>query len=266
MPKRAPHKLPFIILAFLVITTLTILFSSLKVFLSQTNDVYVKINISQGLWWSTTTKPSHWFTQAFKIGDQALNLLGQPIAEITDFVYYPEDNKHYNITVTVKLSTKYSPKNKTYQFDRSQLAVGSPINIDFPTSQLTGTIIDFSPNPITNPLVEKTVVLEKRGFNWELNAIPLGDKYFNGNQNVFEIIDKQAINTLLQTYDSQNNPLYYQTNTISVKNITITAKIMFKENGGRLFFGENQLATPGGQLAIITPNFDYSYFVITKIY
>lgn len=271
MLKQPKLTVPFIILTFLGITTLTLIFSTFKLFTSQSTDLYVKIKMSQGLWWSSTTKPSYWYTQAFKVGDQALDLLGKPIATIENLTYYSAGKElnpdQYNIYFDIKLSTKFSRKNNSYQYDRGQLAIGVPISIDFPQAQLTGTVIEITQNPLSTDLVEKNVILFKiKSSPWEFDSLIIGDKYFNGNENVFELTDKSLGNNYYYYLDPLDKLLYYELPSPNIVNLTITAKIKFKELNGQYFFGEDQLAAPGNSLSIITPNFDYSNFTITKIY
>jgi hypothetical protein len=202
--------------------------------------LFVKVKIGEGLLWrqSNQVGPNKWFIASLKTGEKQYDFMGKPMAEIVSVTYYPifqtllntEFNDQYNTYLTVKLAVT---KNHAggYNFDRDVLSVASPIALDFPSSQISGTIIEISKNNIKDKLLEKMVVLTKKVSDpIEYNSIAIGESYFDGKTNVFNIVDK-----------SLNN-----------NNINVTAKIKFKQKNDNLIFGEEENFLVNKSFRIIT--------------
>lgn len=229
-------------------------------------NLYVKIKLNQGLWWVTNAKPGIWFLDSLKKGEKEFNFLKEPIAEIIDVRYYHQINydlNQFDIYILVKLSV--DKINDRYIFKRGKIAVGAPIDLDFPSSQVTGTIISISTKKPENELTEKIITLTKKyAFPWEYEAINIGDKYFDGEENILEIIDKEAIDTFLLTTD------YFGNSTPEVqerrKYIIVKAKIKLKKNlKNQLIFGEEQVVKKNSFANLTTDNYVLMDFVVSNI-
>lgn len=220
------------------------LISLIKLPFNKTTDLYVTVKLSQGFWWANTPKPGIWFLQAFKKGEKEYNLLGKPIAEIMSVRYYQQvdsERNQFDMYLLVKLSVE-DAKNKGYLFKRTKIGIGSPIDLDFTNSQINGTIIDLNVKKITPNYVEKNITLTKKSnFPWEFDVIKVGDKYFDGEENILEITDKEAVDTYIgASIDSYGSTLPQVLELR--KYITIKAKIKLKKNAyNQLIFGEEQV-------------------------
>lgn len=228
-------------------------------------DLYVKIKLNQGLWWVTNAKPGIWFLDSLKKGEKEYDFLKKPIAEIIGVRYYHQMNfdlNQFDIYLLVKLSV--DKINDRYIFKRGKIAVGAPIDLDFPSSQVTGTIISISTKS-ENELTEKIITLTKKyAFPWEYEAINIGDKYFDGEENILEIIDKEAVDTFLLTTD------YFGNSTPEVqerrKYIIVKAKIKLKKNlKNQLIFGEEQVVKKNAFANLTTDNYVLMDFVVSDI-
>ncbi|MFZ5932514.1 MAG: hypothetical protein ACOYT7_00280, partial [Patescibacteria group bacterium] len=144
-------KFPFAYFLFLLIPVFVLAVSFLKTASGKPTYLFAKVKASQGLWWAASAKPNIWFPASIKKGDIETNLLGQPIAEVLEVRYYPyviegtpyEDK--FDIYLTVKLAADFNKRSQKAIFKRSALSVGSPIELNFPTSAISGTIIEMSP-------------------------------------------------------------------------------------------------------------------------
>jgi len=236
--------------------------SAYRIFFSKSTYVYAKVKMGQGLWWATTQKSPVWFVNAIKKGNVEGDLTGNPTAEILSVRYYPYyASGQYDVYLNVKLKVSSLGKSKKYSFKRSTIGVGSPIDFEFPTVQFSGTIIELSDKPIIDKYIEKTIYLTKKyAYPWEYDAIRVGDKYFDGEETVFEILDKTASdnNQIIATEFGKAVPGLTET----TKYIILKAKIKAKDEAGKLVFGEDQIINTGRSLNISTANFTFTdYFV-----
>lgn len=248
-------------IVFVGIVSLFKLFSSY----SQPTYVYAKVKMGQGLWWSGGAKPSIWFVDAIKKGDVETDLLGKPIAEIMKVNYYPWwGSDQFDVYLMVKLKVSANKKTKKYNFKRSTLGVGAPIELEFSSVQLSGTVTELNDKELTDTYTEKQITLTKKwAYPWEYAAIRVGDSYFNGENTIFEIIGKNAQNTSTISSDpyGNNNPSI----TELKQYITVTAKIKVKEKDGQFIFGEDQIIRPGKLFNFSTPSFTFTDYAVGEI-
>lgn len=216
--------------------------------------IYATVKLSQGFWWANTSKPGIWFLKALKKGDKEFDLIGKPLAEIINIRYYQQMNQELNqfdIYLTIKLYAENNG-NKGYVFKRTKIAVGSPIDLDFKNSQIAGTIVELNEKLDESVFIEKTIVLTKKfAFPWEYDAIKVGDKYFDGEDNSLEIIDKRSIDTSIISGDTYGNiipQISEQRGYIIVK-----AKIKLKKNAfNQLVYGQEQVIKIGSYAYLTT--------------
>lgn len=266
---RKNKELSIIAIILLVAPVLVVFFSIFKTIGDSDEFVQVKIKVSQGLWWASTQKPSAWMTNAIKKGQTETSLMGKSIVEVLEVKYYPGSRREesdpvlYDIYITAKINIKRDNKNEAYVFKRSKLAVGSPIELEFPSAHITGTVVELGNPKISDRYVEKTVtILGKDGYTKNnphlYSSISVGDYYHNGESVVFEIIDKQL--TDADIYES-----VFEREMNIRKNIVITARLLAKEEGDSLYFGEEQLLNVGLPINVVTQNSNLIGFVITKV-
>lgn len=238
-----------------------------RAFLSKPTYIYVKVKVGQGLWWATTAKPPIWMVNAIKKGDVAVDLLGKPTAEILSkryYRYYGSDQ--FDVYLTMKLKVSGNKRTGTYSFDRSTLSVGTPIEIQFPNEVVTGTVIELSQKSLNKKLIEKTITVTKKyAYPWEFVAISVGDSYFDGEDKIFEVLDKETNGSVfLLSYSNA-----YSTtgaNVVEPSNyVTVKAKVKMQQVDGQWVLGEDQLIVPGRNLSISTSNFVFDNYIVSNI-
>lgn len=245
----------YFILIFLACVGFVGIVSFYKLFISKPTYVYVKVKVGQGQWWTNYTKPPIWFVKSIKKGQIQKDLLGKENAKIVSVRYYPyyyygSENtvytNQYDIFVTMKLLVSGNSKTDRYNFNRSSVGVGTTVDFEFPQVQFSGTVIDISNQPITENFKTETVHFTKMSADFnEYNAIRIGDRFFDGEEPVFEVLDKS-----------------YQQDT---KQITIKTKIKVKAVDNQFVFGEEQIVSLGKTIYIITPNFSFTNYVVAEI-
>jgi hypothetical protein len=271
--KSSRKSIPIILLLFLFIAAVVILFGFFDITSGKQDYVYAKVKISQGLWWSNTKRPNYWFIENLKAGDKEVGTANRPVAELIDFTYYPyisaaadtllNSETSYNVYLHLKLAVKKTSKAIT--FKREKIAVGSPIELEFPAVHITGTVMELANGPIKDEYVEKTIYLTgKNAFYWEYDSIKIGDSYFDGHREVFKVLSKQAIDTKVIDTDIYGNSTI---NDIERrKYVTVKALVTLKKvKGDKLFFGEEQEMQVGTPFNLVTANHNYSFLTISKI-
>ena len=152
-----------------------------KLFIKKPSFLYTRVKIGQGLWWLQTSHPSLWYINSIQAGDEQRDLLGEPIATVVGVRHYPvvssgpsgaDQSDQYDGYIDLKLKVSGNKRTGEFSFNRSTIGVGSSIDLEFPSSQFSGTITDMSLAPLENPTLEKTVYLAKRNASqWEYDAI-----------------------------------------------------------------------------------------------
>ena len=154
-----------------------------KLLIKQENFVYARVKVSQGLWWASTQKPPNWLASSLKAGMIEKDLTGAPKAKILSVRSYPYWSTGYDIYLTLKLKVTGRLKTGTVNFNRSTLAVGSPIEHTFPKVEITGTVIELSSRPFVENVKWQTITLVKpNAYQWEYDAIRVGDFYHDGQE------------------------------------------------------------------------------------
>jgi len=262
-------KKNYIIAVFALVLLLVAIVTLGKVFAPAPKYVYVKVRLGQGLWWAGTLKPNLWFTSSLKKGEKELNIQGEPTSEVMEVRYYPYKSESsqetlYNVFITVKLAVNVSRKTEVINYNKYPIIVGAPIEFEFPSTQVTGTIIEVSREPFREEKVEKIVYLAKRfAYPWEYEGIKIGDKYFDGEEIVFEVLDKSQ----RQTFEISSDPFGNLTasNLEPGRYVVVKARIKAVKKGDRLVFGEEQLIIPGSALTVSTSGFDFEKYIIGKV-
>jgi len=273
MSARAKRRHLLFSIFIVVIPCLVLLVALYKVsfFTVHRRYAYAKIKISQGLWWASTEKPSAWMLDSIQAGDKSYDLFGNLQAEVLSVrsypapqqISYPVDN--YDIYVEAKLAVTYDRRKHLYYFDRNVLSIGSPIEIQTGRSDINGTVIELSDKELQDLYVDKTVILTKRmAYSWEYNAIPIGDSYFDGVNQVFQVLEKSQTPTSQIVQDMYGNLL--SGTVTSTSYITIKARIKVLDKNGQFYFGEERLLTAGNPIDLTTAHYNYKDFVVASIY
>ena len=263
--RKKRKNIPITTLLFVIVPVFVIIIALTKIATRESEYVYAKIKVSQGFWWGSSVKPKVWFTEAIKKGEVENNFLGKPVAEIMQVRYYPvtslPDGNDFHIFFVVKLDADYNDRAQQYVFKRKTLAVGSPIEIVTQSANITGTVIEISKQEFDDKYEQKIVTLTKKlSYPWEYDAIKIGDKYFDGEGVVFEVLTKHQVPTTTITNDVYGNVV-----PESMMYVSIKAKIKVKAKNGQLLFAEEKLLTPGTELNVSLENFGFNRFYVSKI-
>jgi len=259
----------YFISIFFACIAFVVLVSGYKLFFTKPTYVYVKVKMGQGLWWTLTQKPSLWFIKNIKKGDVQTDLLGKPIVEILSIRYYPTYLiNQYDVYLTMRLQVSGNKKTGKYNFNRSTIGVGAPVDFEFLSSQFSGTIIDLEPQPIKNKYVDKIVYLSKPfAYTWEYDGIKVGDKFFDGEENVIEILDKFSgeYTEYTSVILSSNKNIVDQSSPQTRQEVTIKLKLKGKVVDGKFVFGDDQVISPGKIVYLSTDNFSFTDYLVSGI-
>jgi len=232
--------------------------------------VYVKVKVGQGLWWASTARPPIWLVDSIKKGDVALDLLGKPQAKILSKRYYRwYSSDQFDIYLTFKLKASLNKRTGEYLFNRSVLSVGSPIEIQFPRVDITGTVINISKTSFKDEYVEKIIYLVYQGgyykdFPYRYDNIKIGDTYFDGQDKVFEIIDKSLEKNIWNVANNLTAQLF-ERDVETTQNIVVKAKVMLKKKGNALYYSDDYKVINNSLIPFATDNYFFENFVIRKI-
>ncbi len=266
----------YVIVIFVVVISIITSYSVYKVFFTSSSTIYVRIKFGQGLWWASTSKPNIWFINAIKKGEKEYDLFGKSSAELVEIRYYPaqdsdqqvKNNTGYDIFLTLKLNANFNKKINKFMYKRAIINVGSPIEVELSSVHVTGTVIAIDTKNFQDKYVDKTVLLVyQQGFYADYpylyDSIIIGSKYFDGVDNVFEILDKKIQENIISVPDSRGNLLTQPMNTI--QNIVVKAKLRVKEKNGQLFYAEEQPIRVGSTLFLTTPTHMFNEYTVSQI-
>jgi len=234
-----------------------------KLFIAKPTYIYAKVKVGQGMWWASTQKPSLWFVKAIQDAKEQKDLTGKPLVTMLDVSYYPYySSGQYDVYITAKLKVSSVGKKGTYNFNRETIGVSSPIDLEFPNVQFSGTIIALSEKPFKDIYEEKIIYLTKRvPFPWEYEQIIPGDMQKIGNTPVFTILDKYYGDAVDSTVLQQGSLVSTSTNSY-----TVQARIRVKKINNQYMFGEEYPIAPGKLLqSATTNNFTFTDYYITKV-
>lgn len=245
-------------------------FACYKLFFDTSTFIYVKVKVGQGLWWANTLKPSSSIANAIKKGDQSYDILGKTQAEVISVRRYPTwGNTQYDVDLILKLKVNKNSKTETYTFNRSTISIGSPVEIEFPKADITGTVIDLKEKPFVDKYVDKIILLVNQGgynkdFPYRYENIQIGDTYFDGEENVFEILDKKLEKNIWTIVNNLNGQIYEQS-VSTTQNILVRAKIRVREVDKQFYFGSDYKVNTNASIPFSTPNFYFEAFLIRKV-
>lgn len=255
---------------FVTVIALCVLFvgvvSIYKLFIAKPTYVYVKVKVGQGLWWANTQRPNTWFVEAIKQAKEEVDLTSRPVAKILGVRYYRYwGGGQYDTYVSAKIRVSRLGKTGQYNFKRSTIGVGTPIDFEFPNVQFSGTIMRISEKPIVEKYVERTIYMTKKySYLWEYDAMPVGDTYFDGKDIVFTLLEKQLSNTN-EVIKPDTEGLINTQQIEQRKYIIAKAKIKVKEENDQFLFTEEQIITQGGGIFVSTPRFTYNDYVVARV-
>lgn len=221
--------------------------------------IYAKVKIS---------KVDFSYAKGLRKGHVEYDLLKRPTAEILGVKYYNvlgTSTSTFDVYLQLKLKTNLNKKTKRYTFKRFPLAIGALVPLEFPTYQMIGGVVDLSEKKPNDKYVEKIITLQKLGAYqkdspYVFENIKVGDRYFDGTDYVFEVLEKKLNKSVLAVTNNLNAEVYERT-VDTTQHIIVKAKVKLKEKNGRLLFAEEQILTPGASMSVVTDNFvfwDYS--------
>lgn len=241
---------------------------------SQPSYVYVKVKVGQGLWWASTAKPNIWYASSIKKGDIKYGLSGKPEVEVLSVRHYPSPtpnwvSNQYDVYVTLKIVASGNKKTGEYSYNRSALMVGSPISLQFPQVDLTGTVTDISANPIEEKYIAKTIYLIYQGgfnkdFSYRYDNIRIGSKYNDGVEDVVEVLEKNLEKNIWPVANNLTGEIY-EREIESTQNIVVKVKVKLKETPEGLFYGEDYKITSNASVPFSTEDYFFENFQIRKI-
>jgi hypothetical protein len=123
-------------------------------------------------------------------------------------------------------------------------------------------------NPFEEKYAEKIILLIKQfAYPWEYEAIKAGDKYFDGEDTAFEVLEKTSgdLKSIFSPQKSVGSSIIGMTVSEPRQTIAVKAKVKVKEVGGQYIFGEEQKLFIGKTFNILTSSFAFNDFVITGI-
>jgi hypothetical protein len=264
-------KKNYLLLVFVIIIFFVAVAVLYKNFFSSSQYFYAKVRVDYPA--SYYSKPDIWLTNSLRAGDRQSSLLGGSSAEILKVRYYPistgNSSSNFNIFLTLRMEGSFDKKTKTFTFQRSNISTGSPITFNFSSAQIEGTVIDLSQTPFADSYIDKTVTLIWRAgysqdFPYFYSNINVGDKYYDGSNYVFEILDKHLENNVLAVPNYVTGQIFTQ-DISTIQNIVLTAKVKVLERDNQFIFAGDQVLKIGNNLNISTQNFDYNNFIISNI-
>lgn len=226
--------------------------------------VYAKVKVSQGLWWASTAKPSVWLATSFKEGMVETDLTGKPVVEVLSVKSYPWWNSEaYDIYLTVRIKASKNERTNVITFKRAPIAVGTPIDLEFPEVQVSGTIMELSETPFVENKVTRTVTLEKKYANrWEADAIEIGDTFYDGVVTVAEILEKHVVPSS-EVYVRVGNGDPFSTN--DTYKVVLTVRLQLQSHNNELIYREEQPIQIGRNLNLQTKKMVFQDYIITSI-
>ena len=258
-------KRTYILSLFLALVILSGSFFIYKSFFSTSNFAYVKIKMDQGYY---TEKPSAWIINALdNAKNSAANTNNTQIISEEHYPYWQPDQM--DIYVIAKLPANFNRNTGEYSYNHSTLSIGSPIQLHLRNLDISGTVIDLNNQPFKYKYVYKTVYLvDKGGYNKDFpymySSINIGDKYFDGSNTVFEVLDKSLEKNILGVQNNLNGQIYEQA-VETTQNVVIKAKVRVRQASNQFIYGEVYELTNNNSIPFSTNNYFLSDFVIRNI-
>lgn len=246
-------KSKFTIYLFIIICLSVAAFIFIKLQDTNKQDLYVKIKLSQGYWWSATSKPNYWIPSSINVGNYETDTGGAKSAEIIETRYYPfieyqDENTiraetQYNAYVVAKIKATYNKSQGKYYYKRDSLTIASPIAIETTNTLINGTIMQISESEIQNNDKNIKVLLSKPTSNVGTYAVR-GEKYFDGTEDVLEIVN---------SYFSKGK--HY---------LLLTMKVTDTPEG--YFYGDTRIMKTGDAISLYTNKSLIKSYLIEAIY
>lgn len=236
-----------------------------KLYIQKTQFIYVKVKVGQGYWWANAQKPNMWYIKAIQQAKEEKDVIGEPLAKVMRVAYYPwYGSNSFDIFVTLRIKVTKIGKTGAYSFKRETIGISSPIEFEFENVQFIGTIVEMSEKPIIPVTKNKVVYLSKKyTYEWEYDAIQVGDYFNDGNANVIEILEKAKGETNEIIVNEGGKLLSSETEEF--RYIMLKIKMRVREDGGQIFYGDEIIVSPGRNLGFVTNGFTFNDYVVSKI-
>ena len=258
-------KKNYLLSFFIALLFIFVSFLLYKSFFSASNFVYVKVKIEQGYY---VGKPSVWIINALDSAIKDSKNAGN--VHIISEEHYPNwQPDQIDIYVIAKLPANFNRSTGEYSYNHSTLSIGSPIQLHLKNLDISGTVIDLSNQPFKYKYVYKTIYLVDKGgytkdFPYMYNSINVGDKYFDGTNTVFEVLDKSLEKNILGVQNNLNGQVYEQT-VDTTQNVVIKARVRVRQTDKEFTYGEVYEVKNNNPIPFSTNNYFFSDFVIRSI-
>lgn len=247
----------------------------MRTVLAKPTYVYVRVKLGQGYWWATTAGPNIWYSSSIKKGDIANDSLKRAIATVIEVRRYPVSTinsfggMQYDTYAILKLKSKYNKNTGLYSFNRNNISIGSPIEIQFPQADITGTVIEISKLPIKDKYVDKIIYLVNqsgydKAFPYRYDNLQIGDKYFDGEDIVLEILDKKLEKNIWSVANNLNGQIY-ERDIETTQNIVAIVKVKVRKTSDGYFYGIENKLLPNLYIPFATNNYFFEGFLARKI-
>ncbi len=190
----------------------------------KTEWVTVAIRVTNTEWWWPGADPSQWYAAGLKVGDQAFNTFGQPIAEIAKLDLVDVGAAKQRMTVHVRLQVKYDPMKQLYIFNFQPLQVGRPIELGFGEHNLSGVVsaVNTPEEPTTYKTVEIKIIKAKP---WEAAELKAGLQEIDRNGEVLsKILAVSTTPNLTRVYSDIRGEMIQVANS-DFRDVTLTVQL-----------------------------------------
>ncbi len=238
-------------------------------FVRNAKTVYVRVKLSPGAWWSRGVRPGMWYVSKLKEEEVQKDIVGNEKARLLNIEYYPWlftqgfSSDEYDVYIVARIIVKYNKSDNVHIFNDTVLSVGSPIVLEFPSTLVTGTVVDFSERMFKDAGVDKTVLIAKYAYPWEYDAISIGDKLINNKKTIVEVVDKwrqEESFTVVFDRGLIDGSMQEVRGLIYVK-----LRMRLKKTGNVLFLGEDQAMRKGKLFSFALPNFLFDDYRVVDI-
>lgn len=234
-----------------------------KLIMGKDETVYVRVKVSQGLWWASTLKPSYWMVNSVKNGDKEINLTGKPVIEVLEVRSYPVNyipSGQYDTYLDLKMLVDKNTNTGIYIYKRSPLQIGSAIDFQLSKVAISGTVIELSDKPIFATREKKIISLKKRAMKLsDYESIQIGESYFDGEETILKILDKSYSDSYAN-YTGINFPIESE----KPIDIDLTLEIKLRNQNGVYFYNDIPMKI-GRELYLETTTNVLDNYILTDI-
>lgn len=230
--------------------------------------VEVEVLVSPEKWWWQAESPPFWLAESIEIGDNELDAFGRKVAEVADYRIYEKGGSTKDVYLKLNLKIGIDKRKKKLVFKNRPLEVGSPIELNLSNTLINGMVTYVQGLPDKRKTVEKKIKAKWMDiFPSQAEIVTIGSKMQDGQgRAIAEILDKKvsyAEKTILET--ESGDRLYVTATDPLRRDVVLTIWLLTKEQGGILYFTDNQKIKVGERIWIYFPEIDIQGALITEI-